>query len=263
MQIDWITVAAQIINFLVLAWLLHRFLYGPITKAMERRAQRIAQRLSEADQKREEAVDEARAFQTRQKELEDRREQFLNDAREEAAKERNRLFEQAQDDIALQKKSWQEDVEQQRTEFLHDIRQRTRDHFYALARRALGDLADVHLEEQMIRVFREKLATLDADAKNKLAEAGRKNGNGAIIRSGFEIAADIQNGIRQTVQDSILTEATVTFERDADIICGIELKMGGQTLAWNLDSYFVALERLTEEELGKSSPPADRAPGNG
>lgn len=262
MQIDWITVSAQIVNFLVLAWLLHRFLYGPITRAMERRAQRISQRLSEADQKRDEAENEARAFQAQQKELDDRREQFLNDAREEAAKERNRLFEQAQDDIARQKKSWQEAVEQQRTEFLHDIRQRTRDHFYTLARRALGDLADVHLEEQMIRVFREKLATLDANAKNRLAAAGRKNGNDAVVRSGFEMAADMQNVIRQTVRDSILTDAAVTFERDADVVCGIELKMGGQTLAWNLDSYFEALVRLTKEELGKPSPPADRAPGN-
>lgn len=255
MQIDWITVAAQIVNFLVLAWLLHRFLYGPITKAMERRAQRIAQRLSEADQKRKEAENEARAFQAQQKELDDRREQFLSDAREEAAQERNRLFEQAQDDIVQQKRNWQDDLEQQRTEFLHDIRQRMRDHFYALARRALDDLADVHLEQQMIRVFQEKLATLDADAKKRLADAGRKNGNGAIIRSGFEMAADMQNGIRQTVRDIILPEAKVTFERDTGVVCGIELKMGGQTLAWNLDSYFEALERLTAEELGKPSPP--------
>ena len=44
MQIDWITVAAQIVNFLILVWLLQHFLYGPITRAMQRREQRIAER---------------------------------------------------------------------------------------------------------------------------------------------------------------------------------------------------------------------------
>ena len=48
MQIDWLTVAAQIVNFLVLVWLLQRFLYRPITEAMARREERIESRLSEA-----------------------------------------------------------------------------------------------------------------------------------------------------------------------------------------------------------------------
>ena len=37
MQIDWITVAAQIVNFLVLVWILQRLLYRPVTRAMARR----------------------------------------------------------------------------------------------------------------------------------------------------------------------------------------------------------------------------------
>jgi len=43
-QIDWLTVAAQITNFLVLVWLLHRFLYQPITNAMEQRQAQIEKR---------------------------------------------------------------------------------------------------------------------------------------------------------------------------------------------------------------------------
>ena len=37
MLIDWFTVAAQAINFLILVLLLRRFLYGPIVKAMDDR----------------------------------------------------------------------------------------------------------------------------------------------------------------------------------------------------------------------------------
>ena len=35
MSIDWITVAAQIVNFLVLVWLLKRFLYRPILNGID------------------------------------------------------------------------------------------------------------------------------------------------------------------------------------------------------------------------------------
>ena len=58
MLIDWFTVIAQIVNFLVLVYLLKRFLYKPIIKAMDGREQRIAGRLEEADKREEEARQE-------------------------------------------------------------------------------------------------------------------------------------------------------------------------------------------------------------
>ena len=51
MHIDWLTVVAQIVNFLVLVYLLKRFLYGPILQAMDDRQAGIAARLQEADAK--------------------------------------------------------------------------------------------------------------------------------------------------------------------------------------------------------------------
>ncbi len=58
MQIDWVTVAAQIVNFLVLVWLLKRFLYGPIMRAMarargpDRRAREQAERARSGSRRR-------------------------------------------------------------------------------------------------------------------------------------------------------------------------------------------------------------------
>ena len=147
MQIDWLTVAAQIVNFLVLVWLLQRFLYRPITRAMARREQRIAQRLHEADQKREEAEGEARAYRKRQKEFDERRERMLAEARNDAEVERKALQQATREEIGKRKREWLKQVEDQRAEFLRDFRQRSTEHFYALARRALGELADAQLEE--------------------------------------------------------------------------------------------------------------------
>ena len=48
MAIDWMTVSAQIVNFLLLVWLLKRFLYQPVLSAMDRREQDIAERLGAA-----------------------------------------------------------------------------------------------------------------------------------------------------------------------------------------------------------------------
>lgn len=257
MQIDWITVAAQIVNFLVLAWLLHRFLYGPITRAMERREQRIAQRLSDADRKREEAENEARAFHMQQRELSERREQVLADAHADAEAARKRLYEEARQEVEAQKQAWHNDMEQQRAEFLRTIRQRAQNHFFALARRALGDLADAGLEIQMSRIFRKRLAALDPETKAKVATAGREAGATATVRSAFALPQDAQHDIAQAVRDEILADAAVRFEQDPAVICGLELKMGGQTVGWSLASYFEALEARVDKDLGDRTREAD------
>ena len=47
MLIDWFTVLAQIVNFLILVALMKRFLYGPLIAAIDAREQSIAARLAE------------------------------------------------------------------------------------------------------------------------------------------------------------------------------------------------------------------------
>ena len=48
MLIDWFTVGAQVLNFLILVWLLKRFLYKPILNAIDAREKRIAAELADA-----------------------------------------------------------------------------------------------------------------------------------------------------------------------------------------------------------------------
>ena len=49
MLIDWFTVGAQALNFLILVWLMKRFLYKPILRAIDEREKRIASELADAE----------------------------------------------------------------------------------------------------------------------------------------------------------------------------------------------------------------------
>lgn len=63
MLIDWFTVGAQTLNFLILVWLMKRFLYQPVLDAIDAREQRIAQELADAAQKQAQAQQEREEFQ--------------------------------------------------------------------------------------------------------------------------------------------------------------------------------------------------------
>ena len=47
MLIDWFTIIAQALNFLILAWLLKRFLYRPVLNALDEREKLIASELAQ------------------------------------------------------------------------------------------------------------------------------------------------------------------------------------------------------------------------
>ena len=63
MLIDWFTVIAQVVNFLILVWLLKRFLYRPILNAIDAREKRIAAKIADADAKEAEAQKQREEYQ--------------------------------------------------------------------------------------------------------------------------------------------------------------------------------------------------------
>jgi F0F1-type ATP synthase, subunit b len=68
-SIDWVTVIAQTANFLVLVYLLKRFLYSPVLEAMDQREQRVKDRLEHAQQRENDAEQQAQAHEEAIEEL--------------------------------------------------------------------------------------------------------------------------------------------------------------------------------------------------
>jgi len=98
MLIDWFTVGAQIVNFLILVWLLKHFLYKPILDAIDAREKRIAAELADADTKKAEAEKERTDFEDKNKVFDQQRSALLGKAADEANAERTRLIDQAHKD---------------------------------------------------------------------------------------------------------------------------------------------------------------------
>ena len=88
MLIDWFTVVAQVINFLVLVWLLKRFLYRPILHAIDAREKRIAAEVADADAKKVEAEKQCEEFRNKNAEFEKQQAARMNQVAEEVKAER-------------------------------------------------------------------------------------------------------------------------------------------------------------------------------
>ena len=247
MLIDWFTVGAQVLNFLILVWLMKRFLYRPILDAIDARETRIASELADADAKRAEALAERDAFEQKNEMFDQQRAELLSKATAEASEERQRLLDEARVAAAALNAKRQDALRSEAHSLNETIRRRTEHEVFAIARKALTDLASISLEERMSQVFICRLRALDGPAKDRLAEALATVSEPVFVRSAFELPEEQRALIQHALDETFSKTVQVRFETAPNLISGIELSAGGQALAWSIDDYLASLEKEVGE----------------
>ncbi len=254
MLIDWFTVGAQVINFLVLVWLLKRFLYRPILDAIDAREQRIAAELADADAKRAEAKQERETFQHKNQEFDQQRAALLAQATDAAKAERERLLDEARQAADALRTKRQEALRQEADQLNEALRHRAQQEVFAIARKTLKDLAGASLEERLVAVFIERLRAMDGKAHAVLAEALKTASDPVRVRSAFELSAAQRAAIQEALNSAFATEVPVQFDAGPDLVGGIELTVNGQQIGWSIADYLRSLEQgvgdLLKEQRG-------------
>jgi F-type H+-transporting ATPase subunit b len=259
MLIDWFTVGAQALNFLVLVWLMKRFLYKPILHAIEEREKRIAAELADAGAKEAKAQKERDEFQHKNEEFDKQRAAILKKATDEVQAERQRLLDEARKAAAALSAKRQETLRSEEQNLHEAISRRTQQEVFAIARKALKDLATTSLEERLGEVFTRRLREMDGQAKAGLAEALKTASDPALVRSAFDLPAEQRAAIQQALNDTFSTEIRIRFETAPELISGIELTTNGQKVAWSIADYLVSLEKGVEELLKEQDKPIAKA----
>lgn len=260
MLIDWFTVGAQALNFLILVWLLKRFLYKPILNAIDTREKRIAQELADADAKMAEAHKERDEFQHKNEEFDLQRTALLTKATDEAKAERQRLLDEARQAADALSAKRQASLANDARTLNQALIRRTQDEVFAITRKALTDLATTTLEERMGEVFTRRLRTMDSQAKAGLGEALKTASVPALVRSAFDLPADQRATIQNALNETFSADILLRFETAPDLVSGIELTTNGQKVAWSIADYLASLEKGVGELLKDQSKPAPDEP---
>lgn len=247
MLIDWFTVGAQALNFVILVWLMKRFLYKPILDAIDSRERRIASALADAEAKRAEAHKERDEFRLRNDELERRRAALLDQAMADAEAERQRLIDEARQAAdAL--------TTRRREALLGDSRRlgqalvgRTQQEVFAIARKALSELATASLEERIAEVLASRLRALEGPDKEAVAQALASGTGPALVRSAFELPAEQRSAIQLAVNEAFSADIALRFETAPDLVAGVELISNGQKVAWSIADYLASLRAEVEK----------------
>ncbi|MBT2161591.1 F0F1 ATP synthase subunit B family protein [Zobellia barbeyronii] len=248
MKIDWFTVIAQIINFLVLMWLLKRFLYQPILSSIDERETNIKNKLLDAESQKKEAAKAKDEFNHKNEIFNKERDELMQKAAAEAKSEGDKLKENARNEANELKDRLEKAFAEDQANKNNNMAKRLKDEVLDMARKTLTDLSSVSLEGQTVEVFLKRINELQANEKAKFSEA-LKGGKPILVQSAFALSANQQGVIQKTISGLLKTENTYEFKTRPELINGIEILTNGYKLSWSVTDYLKSLEE--DVEAGK------------
>jgi F-type H+-transporting ATPase subunit b len=256
MLIDWFTVGAQLLNFLILVWLLKRFLYKPVRAAIDAREKRIAGELANAASKLTDAQKQHDEFDRKNQAFDAERGALLAKATQQSKEERARLLEQARTEADALRVTYASALSADGALLGRQVSRLAQREVFAIARKTLSDLASANLEERIGELFTRRLRTMDAKPKALLAAALRDSPEPALLRTGFELPAAERATLQDALNVAFSAEVRVRFVTVPDEVCGIELSANGQKLSWSIADYLDTLEQQLSALVDKEAAPA-------
>lgn len=232
MELDWSTFFLEIVNFLILVWILKRFLYKPILNAIAARRKMIDDTLGDAASIREQAL--ALKAQNENRFGEWQKEQQIHESKlaGEIAVRRNHMLSDLDAELEREKKKKAAQDARQIREWQHDATEKALVHAAGFASRLLQRLASSELESRLLDVFIEDLKQLDANETGPLsADAPGLN---LVVSSAYPLPPERRNLLVAAMGEIAGRPLSATFEENPDLLCGIWVSLGPWVLQANL-----------------------------
>ncbi|MDF1518534.1 MAG: F0F1 ATP synthase subunit delta [Lutibacter sp.] len=243
MKIDWFTVIAQVINFVILVWLLKRFLYKPILNAIDDREQKVNSQLAEAENKKLEAKLERDEYIEKNENFDKEKQELTEKAIAETKEERERLLKEARQDVDAMKAKHSAAIKEMQNNLIKKYGQNMKEDILSISKKTLSDLASENLEAQVVSIFIKQLDDLKDDERNHFMQSFKSDTNPVLVKSAFSLPTELQNKIKIAVNKILESETTFEFEVKPNLIAGIEMTANGYKLAWSISEYLNSLKK--------------------
>lgn len=243
MSIDWMTVAAQIANFLVLVWLLKKFLYRPILDGIDAREAEIADRMQEAVLAKQGAEAAAQDYHDKTHALNLAQADLAETVRKTAEAQRDVLLADARTRLTQEQAAWQDHRQTEARAYTAELHRTGAQALLALTRKAVLDLADQGFEA---RVAQHLIGQLDQMAPELRRAAG--SATEAVVTSQAALSGAVQAEITDALREQF-PKIALRFDVAPDQTPGLGIQLGGAQLVWTVASYIEGLEALVSGAL--------------
>lgn len=250
MNIDIFTLIAQIINLIILLFLLRKFLYVPVLKAVEERQRVIATELQQAAEARQTAENKHQEWLQKIHDLEVQKQDILQTAHAEAQQMADKLFATNKQTAEFERQRWHEQLQSERQNFELALQQLVVEHFNRFASQALRQLSGASLNLMTLEKFKEKFEQMSQTEKTDFAHAVLQNST-LRVQTAYRFSNETEVRLAKFLRDQLTLPEDIpcVFEVKPELVSGVCVAAGEQVIAWNFESYLQEFHRRLSDEV--------------
>jgi F-type H+-transporting ATPase subunit b len=246
MKFDIWTFLFQIINFVVLLFILKRLLYKPIREIMEKRRGIIEKNVEDAEKTKMEAQELKRKYQEEMDKLKDVRILAFEKLQEEVEVERKKLMGRAEEEAGkiIEKERAIFDTEKKRLET--ELKDKAIDTICVFASRLLRDISDEELHSAVYRKLLKEVERITSD----ITKIEKKDEPLAIeIITAYELSEEELKGLQKTMESLISRKVDINQTIDKNLIAGIRIKAYDMVYDFSLSGQIDSLKLRLKETV--------------
>ena len=247
MELSWSTFLLEIINFLILVWILKRFFYKPVLNVIARRRSVIEKTLNDANALSEDAEALRVQYENRLADWEKERQAAHTSLDKEIEMERAQRMDALRTALGEEREKTRI-IEQRRQEAsqLH-IEKTALAQGVQFSTRLLSVAAGPELEQRLLDLLLKELSSLPTERLSTLRAAAGKTADRILVASAYPLDDDTRLSLESTLGSILAVTTPFHYEQDKELLAGLRVTMGAWVLRANLQDELKSFAELAHE----------------
>jgi len=247
-ELSWSTFVLEIINFLVLVWILKHFLYKPVLDVIARRRASIEKTLEDARAHHEEADKLQQQYEGRLAEWEQERQQARNTLAEEIEAERTDKLTKLQTELEQQREKARVAEARRQSDAMRKIEETALQQGAQFATRLLEQAAGPDTEARLIEFVLDELKQLSDERVAALRNSFAQTAEAIVVVTAYPLSDQQRQSLQQLLAKIVTPDIPLRFEQNSELLAGVRITIGAWVLGANLQDELEGFRELVHEQ---------------
>lgn len=234
MELNWSTFVLEIINFLVLIWILKRFFYRPVLDIIARRRAGIEEKLAHAKALQEDAETLQARYRDRLADWEQERQQARQQLAQQIEAERIQRLATLQSELEQEAEKARVGAEKRLADATHKAQETALIQAGRFASRLLALAAGPQLQAKLLELIVDELPKLPADHIATLRSSWGQAPQAIVVASAYPLSEQQRQTLKQVITHTTESDLPLRFEQDSALLAGVRITIGAWILGANL-----------------------------
>ena len=248
MELSWSTFVLEIINFLILVWILKHFFYKPVLDVIAKRRSEIDDSLNSAETLHADAEKLRKQYEGRLADWDHERQQARIALNQELDAERAKKIEQLQTELEQMREKTRVVEARHQAVARRKIEETALKQAARFASRLLAQASGAETEANLVDMVITELSRLPSERITDLRNSYGKAPDTALVVSAHRLPDGLRQRLEQELKTVISPELNVQFEQNSALLAGVRISVGAWVLGANLRDELEGFSALVAHE---------------